>query len=289
MVNAMKVGMNNSEHISMINPFIPHLATVVDIRQETGDIRTLAFKFNEKGLDFDFLPGQFVEVSLFGFGEVPLGLASSPTRRETIEVSVKRMGQVTSQIHKLTSGDTIGIRGPYGNGWPLDMLHGQHILIIGGGIGLSPLRSLIDYIMDKRDEFGDMKILYGSRTPGDLVYKNLLRSWNEDATTEVFCTVDIGTADWEGDVGVVTALFEKANISPENTIVITCGPPIMIKFVTMGLERLGFSDTEIITSMEKMMKCGVGKCGHCNLGSKYVCLDGPVFSYHELKKLPREL
>jgi sulfhydrogenase subunit gamma (sulfur reductase) len=278
-----------SSGVSLFNPFIPHIVTVVDVRQETSDIRTLVLRFNNRDLDFDFAPGQFVEVSLFGYGEVPIGLASSPTRRETIEISVKRMGTVTSQIHKLTIGDTIGIRGPYGNGWPVDTLRGKNVLVIGGGIGLSPLRSLIDYLLDQRDDFGTLKILYGARTPNDLVYKPLLRKWAEARDTEVFCTVDIGTPEWDGHVGVVTALFEQANITIENTVVITCGPPIMIKFVTMGLEKMGFSDTDIITSMEKMMKCGIGKCGHCNIGSKYVCVDGPVFTHRELKNLPKEL
>ena len=272
----------------IINPFLPHVAEVVGVRQETGDIRTLALRFRQ-GIDFDFVPGQFVEVSVFGVGEIPLGLASSPTRREKIEVSVKRIGSVTNEIHKLTPGDTLGVRGPYGNGWPVERLHGRDVVIIGGGIGLSPLRSLIDYMLDNRDDFGKMKILYGARTQDDLVYKRLLEEWGRHRDTEVHCTVDIGTPGWTGHVGVVTALFDQANISTENTMVITCGPPIMIKFVTMGLEKMGFSDEDIITSMEKMMKCGVGKCGHCNLGSKYVCLDGPVFTHRELKALPKEI
>lgn len=280
---------NEKEPIQLLNPFLPNITRVVGIRQETSDIRTVALEFTDKTLDFDFVPGQFVEVSLFGSGEVPLGLASSPTRRETIEVSVKRMGRVTGQIHQLLIGDTIGVRGPYGNGWPVERLAGKNVLIVGGGIGLSPLRSLIDYMLDKRDEFGAIKILYGARTQGDLVYKNLLESWGTAPQTEVLCTVDIGTPGWEGNVGVVTSLFEQADISTDNTLVVTCGPPIMIKFVTMALERIGFADDDIITSMEKHMKCGVGKCGHCNLGSKYVCIDGPVFTHRELKHLPKEL
>ncbi len=273
----------------MVNPFLPNVASVVNVRQETNDIKTLTLRFKEQTLDFDFTPGQFVEVSIFGYGEVPLGLASSPTRRQTIEISVKRMGMVTTEIHKLTPGDTIGVRGPYGNGWPVERLRGKDVLIIGGGIGLSPLRSLIDYILDNRDEFGSLKILYGARTQNDMVYRPLLQQWEEHKNTEVFCTVDIGTPGWTGNVGVVTNLFQTAHISTDNTIVITCGPPVMIKFVTIGLEKMGFADTDIITSMEKMMKCGVGKCGHCNIGSKYVCIDGPVFTHKELKQLPREI
>ncbi len=273
---------------TIANPFLPHVAEVVGVRQETGDIRTLALRFRQ-GVDFDFVPGQFVEVSVFGVGEIPLGLASSPTRRDKIEVSVKRIGSVTNELHKLTPGDTLGLRGPYGNGWPVERLRGRDVVIIGGGIGLSPLRSLIDYMLDNRDDFGKMNILYGARTQDDLVYKRLLEEWGRHRDTDVHCTVDIGTPGWTGHVGVVTALFDQAHISTENTLVITCGPPIMIKFVTMGLEKMGFSDEDIITSMEKMMKCGVGKCGHCNLGSKYVCLDGPVFTHRELKALPKEI
>jgi NAD(P)H-flavin reductase len=273
----------------IVNPFLPLNTRVLEVRQETGDIKTLALKFVDQKEVFPFIPGQFVEVSLFGIGEVPLGIASSPTRRNTLEISVKRMGSVTSEIHRLTPGDTIGVRGPYGNGWPIDKLRGKNLMIIGGGIGLSPLRSLIDYIHDKREEFGTMQILYGARTQDDLVYKSLLKKWGEQKDTEVICTVDIGTPGWTGNVGVVTNLFHHMPITIENTVVITCGPPIMIKFVTMSLEKLGFADTEIITSMEKMMKCGIGKCGHCNLGSKYVCIDGPVFSHKELKMLPKEI
>jgi NAD(P)H-flavin reductase len=273
----------------IVNPFLPHVARVTNIRQETGDIRTVAFQFKHADVDFPFVPGQFVEVSIFGVGEVPLGLASSPTRRERIEISVKRMGSVTTEIHKLSPGDTIGVRGPFGNGWPVERLRGKNVTIIGGGIGLSPLRSLIDYMLDNRGEFGTIKILYGARTQNDLVYRRQLDEWSTHPDTEVYCTVDIGTPGWTGHVGVVTALFEQASIEPTNTLVVTCGPPIMIKFVTMGLEKLGFSDEDIITSMEKMMKCGVGKCGHCNLGSKYVCIDGPVFTNRELKALPREI
>lgn len=271
------------------NPFIPHVATVKEIRQETGDIRTLALGFKDGNVPFDFTPGQFVEVSIFGSGEVPLGIASSPTQPETMEISVKKMGTVTSEIHKLMVGDPIGVRGPYGNGWPVDRLQGKDILIVGGGIGLSPLRSLIDYVWDRRDNFGKMQILYGARTQNDLVYKYKLQDWDGKQNTEVFCTVDIGTPGWTGNVGVVTGLLDKANIRVDNTLVITCGPPIMIKFVRMALERMGFADTDIITSMEKMMKCGVGKCGHCNIGSKYVCIDGPVFVCNELKRIPREV
>ncbi len=271
------------------NPFLPNVTTVREIRQETPDIKTFALTFNDPDLSFPFTPGQFVEVSIFGVGEVPLGLASSPTRPDTIELSVKKAGRVTTEIHALTVGDTIGVRGPYGRGWPVDRLEGKNILIVGGGIGLSPLRSLIEYILDTREAFGSMKILYGARTQADMVYKRRLQEWDKDSQTDVLCTVDIGTPGWNGDVGVVTGLFEKANITLENTMVVTCGPPIMIKFVTMALEKMGFSDEDIITSMEKMMKCGVGKCGHCNIGSKYVCIDGPVFTHRELKALPKEL
>jgi NAD(P)H-flavin reductase len=276
-----------NQHIT--NPFIPRVALITDIRQETPDIRTVSFVFRDRTMPFNFVPGQFIEVSIFGTGEVPLGIASSPTRPDVIEISVKRMGTVTNEIHKLTPGDTIGVRGPYGNGWPVEFLYGKDILVIGGGIGLSPLRSLIDYMLDMRHQFGKLKILYGARTQNDLVYKRLLKEWEHARDTHVYATVDIGTPGWTGNVGVVTSLFADANITIENTVVITCGPPIMIKFVTMALETMGFADTDIITSMEKMMKCGVGKCGHCNLGSQYVCVDGPVFSHKQLKALPKEI
>jgi sulfhydrogenase subunit gamma (sulfur reductase) len=234
---------------------------------------------------FEYLPGQFLEISVFGVGEAPISITSPPTRKD-LEISVKRAGAVTECLHKAEVGDVIGIRGPYGNGFPLDKLKGGDVLFIGGGIGLAPLRSLINFMFDNRGKFGRIFILYGAKTPEDLVFRDELGSWMKEKDTEVYVTVDKKDSKWKGDVGVVPKLLEKINPDLENTYAVVCGPPVMIKFTVKALIDMGFSDDQIIFTLERMMKCGIGKCGHCNIGSKYVCIDGPVFSYAEMKDVP---
>jgi NAD(P)H-flavin reductase len=255
---------------------------------ETYDTKSFELSLVESPIkeQFRFKPGQFVEASVLGVGEAPFGLASNPNHPSTFRITVRAVGSVTKALHQLKTNDLIGVRGPFGNGFPFDEVKGKNILFIGGGIGLPPLRSLIEPMIDARSDFQDIQILYGARTPADLVYKDRLLEWAQMKDLRFFMTVDVGDATWAGEVGVVTTLFPKADLKIADTVVFVCGPPIMIKFVIQGLIQLGISPKNIISTLERYMKCGIGKCGHCAVGHKYICLDGPVFSYQEMMKLP---
>ncbi len=276
----------------MKNIFLPHLMTIEEITPETPDVKTFRLVFQDRRLkqDLDFQPGQFALFSIFGQGEAPFGLANSPTRKGYIECSVKQVGKVTDAFHELNVGDTVGFRGPYGRGFPIQEMRGKNLVFAGGGIGLAPLRSLIWNCIDTRGDFGDITIIYGARSTADLVYRQELKEWGEMEGINTVLTVDPGGEDdsWEGEIGFVPAVLEKVNPSPENAIVITCGPPIMIKFVLLSLGKMGFAPAQVITTLEMKMKCGLGKCGRCNIGPAYICKDGPVFSYEELQGLPDE-
>lgn len=277
----------------MPNLYLPNLATIERINQETPDIKTLKMVFQDKKLrnTFTYKPGQFIELSVFGAGEAPFCLASSPTRNGYIECSIKKMGKVTQAIHELEEGEVVGIRGPYGNGFPVEELKGKNLLFVGGGIGLAPLRSLIWNVIDNRKAFKDITIIYGARSVADLVYKDELEEWGGNSGVNLTLTVDPGgeTKDWKGKVGLVPAILEEVNPSPGNAVVITCGPPIMIKFTLISLDKLKFAPEGIITTLERKMTCGLGKCGRCNIGPIYVCKDGPVFSYAQIKEFKEEI
>lgn len=276
----------------MDNIYLPKLMAISEIVDETWDIKTFKLSPVDEADDArtEFRAGQFGVFSIFGKGEAPFGMANSPTRNEFIECSIKRAGKVTAAFHELNVGDVVGFRGPYGNGFPIEDLRGKNLLFVGGGIGLAPLRSLIWNCLDKRDDFGDIAILYGARSTGDLVYKGELAGWKGMSGVETVLTVDPGGEDddWKGKVGFVPTILEEMKPSPENTVLVTCGPPIMIKFVLASAAKLGFTPEQIVTTLEMKMKCGLGKCGRCNIGSKYICKDGPVFTYAELKDLPDE-
>ncbi len=275
----------------MDNGYIPQLARIVDIQTETYDTKSFELEFVEPPVkdEFRFRPGQFVEASVLGVGEAPFGLASNPIHPLTFRITVRAVGSVTQALHQLKAGDRIGIRGPFGNGFPYDEVKGKNILFIGGGIGLPPLRSLIEPMLEARSDFQDIQILYGARTPADLVYKDRLVEWTKMKDLRFMMTVDVGDPTWAGDVGVVTTLFPKADLKIEDTVAFVCGPPIMIQFVIQGLIQLGVHPKNIISTLERYMKCGIGKCGHCAIGHKYICLDGPVFSYQEMLKLPEKV
>jgi len=270
----------------------PMLMRIAAITQETSDVKTFRLHFCDEaeGERFTFRAGQFGLYSVFGAGEATFCVASAPTRKGYIECSVKRAGKVTSDLHDSDEGDIVGFRGPYGNWFPIDDMRGKNLLFIGGGIGLAPLRSLIWNCLDLRDQFGDIAILYGARTVADLVYKNELNEWRERPDVQTVYTVDPGgeTPEWDGKVGFVPTVLTEMKPSPEGTLVVTCGPPIMIKFVLVSLTQLGFPMDSVITTLENRMKCGIGKCGRCNVGGKYVCKDGPVFRCDELARLPQE-
>mgnify|MGYP000020468830 FL=1 len=264
------------------NPYVPKLAEILKVKEESPDVKTFTFRLKEG--EFRFKAGQFVEVSVFGVGEAPFTLSSSPFDTEKFEVSIMRVGSVTSAIHRKKEGDVVGIRGPYGTHFPLEKCEGKDVTIVGGGIGIAPLRSLIYALIHEREKYGDIKVLYGAREPRLIVYKDL---WDEfKKHVEVYLTVDFADETWKGHVGVVTTLFDVVEINPKDNMAFVCGPPIMIKFVTQKLLELGFAPENIHLSLERMMKCGIGKCGHCNIGKYYVCRDGAVFTYDMIKDIP---
>lgn len=279
--------MNNTENV-----YKPFLMRVLDVRDETPDTRTMKLEFVDENVkkSFTFKAGQFGEYSAFGQGECTFCIASSPTRMDNLECSFKMVGKVTNALRDIEIGETVGFRGPYGNWFPIDMMKNKNLLFVGGGIGLAPLRSLIWNVLDLRNQFKKITILYGARSVSDLVYKDELKVWEDMPDVDTIYTVDPGgeTPDWKGKIGFVPTVLEQVAPSPDNTVVITCGPPIMIKFSVQALEKLKFKPEDIVTTLENRMKCGIGKCGRCNIGSVYVCKDGPVFTYADIKKMLNE-
>jgi NAD(P)H-flavin reductase len=271
----------------MENPYLPDLAEISSIRDETPDTKTFTLRLCDRRRweSFDYRPGQFVEVSVFGVGEAPFCLASPRPGAEDFDITVRSTGGVTRALHLLGRGQQLGVRGPLGNGFPFDEVKGRDILFVGGGIGLPPLRPLISTMLAHRDEFRSITVLYGARTPADLVYKDELQRWRARPDMEFMATVDVPDESWKDNVGVVGSLFPRANIQPSSTVAFVCGPPIMIRFVVRDLLELGLTEDSIITTLERHMRCGVGKCNHCLIGDKYVCTDGPVFSYRQMKAM----
>jgi sulfhydrogenase subunit gamma (sulfur reductase) len=235
-------------------------------------------------------PGQFVEVSLFGIGEAPISISSSPSRSNgAFELCVRRVGDVTSAMHGLEPGDVLGVRGPFGMGFPLDKMRGKDVLFAAGGLGLAPLRSLINQVLDERGFFGRVIILYGTKNPGEILFRDEIQEWAERDDVEFHMTVDRGDESWKGHVGVITTLFPRITFNPRNIVAATCGPPIMYRFVLMEMLGKGIPETQIYLSLERRMKCGVGKCGHCQINELYCCQDGPVFRYADIKGLEEAL
>lgn len=273
------------------NPYLPDMATIVEVIQETHNIKTFRIVINneERMKEFTFRPGQVGQLSVFGAGESTFVINSSPTRKDYLQFSVMRVGEVTTRLHQLQPGDQIGVRAPLGNSFPVEDLKGKNIVFVGGGIGMAPLRTLFTYMLDNRKDYGDITLLYGARSPADLTYKAELPEWTERKDVNTVLTIDNPSEGWEHKVGLIPNVLLEINPSPKNTVAITCGPPIMIKFTLQALKKLGFEDENILTTLEKRMKCGVGICGRCNIGTKYVCMDGPVFTYAQLKELPSEL
>lgn len=271
----------------MNDVFLPDIAQLVDICDETPDTKTFTLRFRDgkNGNGFHFLPGQFLELSVFGYGEAPFCIASSPTRPKTFQTTVRRTGRLTDALHALGNGEEVGIRGPFGNGFDVEAAHGMDLLFVAGGIGLPPLRSLIGNVLDQRACFGKVTILYGARTPTDLVYKQELEEWGKREDIDLHITVDVADRAWTGTVGVVSVLFEQITLRPEATLAYVCGPPIMIRFVVRDLFARGFKEESVISTLERMMQCGIGKCNHCAIGHRYVCRDGPVFNYGQIKEL----
>lgn len=269
-------------------PLVPTMVEIFDIVEETPDVKSFYVKSPDGGVPFNVMPGQCAMVSHLPVGE---GMFSCTWQEEQeyLQFAIKKVGLLTDELHQMEVGQKIGVRGPYGNGFPVEECKGKDMLFIAGGIGLAPLRSFIKYCFKHREDYGKITIIYGSRSSADLCFKKeLFEEWPAIKDTEVKVTIDNPEDGWDGHVGFVPAYLEEINPNPEGLIAVTCGPPIMIKFVLQSLEKMGYTDEQVITTLEMRMKCGVGKCGRCNVGHKYICLDGPVFRLSELKELPQE-
>ena len=273
------------------NPYLPEIATIVEIIQETPNIKTFRIRFDDPAIQesFSFMPGQVGQLGMFGIGESTFAITSKPSEKDFIQFSVMRAGEVTKALHNLSEGDKVGIRAPMGCGFPVEAWKGKKILFVMGGIGSAALKATIEYTLEHRAEFTGVSILYGATAPQNFTYQEDIKTWQERPDIDLTLTIDRECDGWQCDVGMVPAILEKMNPDPADTIAITCGPPIMIKFALMSFRKLGFTDEQIFTTLEKRMKCGIGVCGRCNVGPKYVCVDGPVFSLAELKELPDEL
>ncbi|MBQ8503819.1 MAG: FAD/NAD(P)-binding protein [Clostridia bacterium] len=272
-----------------LDTLVPMVGVITDIRKETPDVKTFRVEAPEGGKLFEHMPGQCAMLCVPGVGEAMFSITSSPTNKLFQEFSIKKCGVLTDYLHDLQVGDEIMVRGPYGNNFPVDTeLKGKNLLFVAGGIGLAPLRSVINYVLDNRDDYGTIDILYGSRSADDLVQlKEIQEVWMKARDTNVYLTIDRPQDGWDGHVGFVPSYLKELNMKTDKTVLV-CGPPIMIKFVLGALTEMGFTKTQAYTTLELRMKCGVGKCGRCNIGSKYVCKDGPVFRCDEVDELPDE-
>jgi NAD(P)H-flavin reductase len=266
-----------------LNPLRPYLGRLVGIRDTAKDIRLFQIEL-EDGRDFDYRPGQFAFVSAFGVGEAPFGLASTRERGTALEFAVNRVGTVTDVLHSMEPGAIVGVRGPLGNWFPLEAIEGKNVVVLGGGIGGAPLRPVIHTILDHREKYGHLTILWAARAPDLLVFSEEYDEWSSAPDTELHVTVDAADDGWTGNVGLITQLLQQISPSPQDAVAIICGPPIMIKFTILTLEKLKFQPQQMLMTLEAKMKCGIGKCGRCNMGEKFVCVDGPVFWYTEVAR-----
>jgi len=267
----------------MKNIYRPIEATIEDVITESSTIKTFVLKPKEP---FEFRTGQFIELTLPGLGEAPFTPSSDPNVKDKIDVTIMKAGWITSLLHNSAKKTPVGIRGPYGKGYPLDKFKGKDILIVGGWVGLAPLRSLLFSLFSEIDKYNKIILRYGSRSPSDIIYKDAVSQWAKKDKVDMMVTVDVGEPSWSGNVGLVTTILNDLPLSLHNAVAIVCGPPIMMKFVTLKLMDLGFKPQDIYLSMEKNMSCGLGKCGHCRIGRYYICKDGPVFTYEELREIP---
>jgi sulfhydrogenase subunit gamma (sulfur reductase) len=270
-----------------INPYRPWPARITSIVELTDKEKLFEIRLiDPEARDaFSFDAGQFVEISIFGVGEAPISISSAPSKQGFIELCVRDSGDVTGALHRKRCGDVIGIRGPFGRGFPFEQMKGNDILLVAGGLGIAPLKSLINHVHDTRHEFGKVTILYGSRTPDEILFRRQFDMWQHRQDFDLILTVDEPDTDWTGETGLVTRLFEHIDIDPENTYAAICGPPVMYKFVIAEMRAKDMDVDKIYVSFERRMKCGVGKCGHCGVGHQYACIDGPVFNYWEAMNL----
>lgn len=273
----------------MTSIYEPEMARLTKVEQ-AGPLEMLFTIELPDGRNLGHDPGQFVELSILGVGEAPISITSSPSRSNgSFELCVRQVGDVTNALHQMEAGDKVGIRGPFGHGFPIEKMRGKDVLFAPGGLGLAPLRSLINQVLDERSMFSRVIILCGAKRPEELLFRDELDEWVERDDVECHITVDRGNDEWDGHVGVITTLFSKVNINSRNTVAVTCGPPIMYRFVLIEMLGKGIPETQIYLSLERRMKCGVGKCGHCQINNLYCCQDGPVFNYADIKGIEEAL
>lgn len=268
-------------------PMVPTVATIVDIRDESSNTRTYSLEIDEleSRRQYRFQPGQFNMVYIFGVGEAAISISSDPARPDQLAHTIRHVGSVTRAIAKMRVGDKLGVRGPFGNGWPLNECRGRDIVLVAGGIGLAPLRPAIYRILANRERYGRVILMYGGRSPNDLLFRQELETWREAGQLDILVSVDYGIEEWDGPVGVVTDLIKRLRLRPERTSVMVCGPRIMNRFVTWQIRRLRVPSDQLFVSLERNMRCGVGRCGHCQYGPKFVCKDGPVFSFESIQNI----
>lgn len=273
------------------NPYLPQVATVVEIIQETRNIRTLRVVLDDAEAmeNFTFEPGQVGQLSVFGAGESTFVINSPPSQKRWLQFSVMATGEVTDAIHHLSTGDKVGVRAPLGNFFPWRDWKGKNVFFIGGGIGMAPIRTIMLHLLERKADYGKISLLYGARSPLDMAYRYELDDWRQNPGLECTLCIDNPYENWEHKVGLIPTVLEELAPAPENTVAVLCGPPIMIRFTLQALEKLGFAPENIVTTLEKRMKCGIGICGRCNIGSRYVCVDGPVFTLKELQGLPPDM
>jgi len=269
------------------NPMKPYLGKLVAVKDLATEIKLFRIEMMNGGNEAfcSYQPGQFAFVSAFGFGEAPFGIANTPQRGPYVDFAVNRLGSVTTGLHELGEGDIVGVRGPLGNSFPMDAFKGKNLIVLGGGIGGAPLRPVIQTVLDQRADYGQLTILWAARNPSLLVFTDEYDEWRAAPDTNLHLTVDQADEKWDHNVGLITQLLEKVAPSPENAVTITCGPPIMIYYVTRMLAQMGFALKDNYVTLEARMHCGLGKCGRCNLGSKLVCVDGPVFNMAQVGEL----
>ena len=268
---------------SLIDPMLPRAAPIVAVQRETPDVFTLTLDVSDREQGLPFHSGQFTMLYLFGIGEVPISISGDPAFPMRLVHTIRAVGSVTRPMQHMKCGSMLGVRGPFGTGWPVEEAQGKDIVVVAGGLGLAPLRPLIYHLLNRREDYAHVSILYGARSPADILYCKELESWSRHFDVDVSVIVDHAVADWHGDVGVVTALMDKVHCEPGNTLAMLCGPEIMMRFSIRELSHIGMADEQIYLSMERNMQCALGFCGHCQYGPTFVCKDGPVYRFDRIK------
>lgn len=276
---------NSVATVANFDPMLPQPHSVLQVVKETADTFTLTLQALNGAPTAPFQPGQFSMLWVFGVGELPISISGHPSDRNRLVYTVRSVGEATNSLVSREVGEAVGVRGPFGTGWPIQQAEGRDVVVIAGGIGLAPLRPVIYEVLRNRKQYGRLVILYGARSPRELLFRKELAAWARQSDTQVLVTVDYGGLSWRGHVGVVTTLFKYARLQPARSLIFTCGPEIMMRFAARELENLGFARENIYLSMERNMKCAVGFCGHCQYGPHFICKDGPVFSYDKMRPL----